>query len=260
MSEYRFSPTLLDRYENYINSSRIYQEYWGFSEEPSKTEEEFEKEQFQGLIDTINRVPFESEASDKGTAFNEVIDCIIEDRKSTTMEISVIADHTSMTSVEPNSGEVNFSQKKFIRVFYKHHTFLFPLNICVEVAKYLSGALTQQWVNGVLETTKGKVHFVGCIDQLLPFKVCDTKTLSKYSAFKFRHNWQHVVYPFCLNQNGIYINDFEYVITDFKSTWTEHYVYNESKDVPRLNEHCEGLIDFIELNRHLITDTRIFNQ
>ncbi len=242
MSEYRFSPTLLDRYENYINSSRIYQEYWGFSEEPSKTEEEFEKEQFQGLIDTINRVPFESEAADKGTAFNEVIDCIIENRISDKMQIK------------------SYKESGVIAVSYKEHLFNFPFDICVEVAKYLSGALTQHWVNGVLETTKGKVHFVGCIDQLLPFKVCDTKTLSKYSAFKFRHNWQHVVYPFCLNQNGIYINDFEYVITDFKSTWTEHYVYNESKDVPRLNEHCEGLIDFIELNRHLITDTRIFNQ
>lgn len=242
MSEYRFSPTLLDRYENYINSSRIYQEYWGFSEEPSKTEEEFEKEQFQGLIDTINRVPFESEAADKGTAFNEVIDCIIENRISDKMQIK------------------SYKESGVIAVSYKEHLFNFPFDICVEVANYLSGALTQQWVNGVLETTKGKVHFVGCIDQLLPFKVCDTKTLSKYSAFKFRHNWQHVVYPFCLNQNGIYINDFEYVITDFKSTWTEHYVYNESKDVPRLNEHCEGLIDFIELNRHLITDTRIFNQ
>lgn len=242
MSEYRFSPTLLDRYEGYINSSRIYQEYWGFSEEPSKTEEEFEKEQFQGLIDTINRVPFESEAADKGTAFNEVIDCIIENRTSESMVIK------------------SYKESGVIAVQYKEHLFNFPFDICVEFGKYLSGALTQQWVNGQLETTKGKVHFVGCIDQLLPFKVCDTKTLSKYSAFKFRHNWQHVVYPFCLNQNGIHINDFEYVITDFKSTWTEHYVFNETTDVPRLIEHCEGLIEFIELNKHLITDKRVFNK
>ena len=68
---HNFYATLLDSFGSYLNSSRIYQEYWGFAENPSKTEEEFEKEQFQGLIDKINRVPFSSEAADKGTAFNE---------------------------------------------------------------------------------------------------------------------------------------------------------------------------------------------
>lgn len=242
MNSYRFSPSLLDKFEGYINSSRIYQEYWGFAEEPSKTEDEFEQEQFQGLIDSINRVPFQSEAADKGTAFNEVIDCIIENRQSTTMEIK------------------SFPQNDTITAFYNSQVFNFPLAICVEFGKYLKGALTQQWVNGNLTTSKGEVVLIGCIDQLLPFKICDTKTVSKYSAFKFRHNWQHIVYPFCLHQNKIFINDFEYVITDFKSTWTELYVYDEKKDVTKLKEHCERFIDFIELNRHLITDSRIFNE
>jgi hypothetical protein len=242
MNSYRFSPTLLDKFEGYINSSRIYQEYWGFSEEPAKTEEQFEQEQFQGLIDTINRVPFQSEAADKGTAFNEVIDCIIENRVSETMQIK------------------SYPETDTIAAFYNGQYFNFPLAICVEFGKYLKGALTQQWTNGILDTTKGRVHFVGCIDQLMPFKICDTKTTSKYSAFKFRHNWQHIVYPFCLQQNGVMINDFEYVITDFKNTWTELYVYDWQKDVPRLQIHCERFIEFVELNRHLITDTRIFNQ
>lgn len=242
MNSYRFSPSLLDKFEGYINSSRIYQEYWGFSEDPAKTEEEFEQEQFQGLINTINRVPFQSEAADKGTAFNEVIDCIIENRKSTSMEIK------------------SYPETDTIAAFYNGQFFNFPLAICVEVGKYLKGAITQHWVNGELETSKGNVKLIGCIDQLLPFTICDTKTLSKYSAFKFRHNWQHIVYPFCLHQNGVKINDFEYVITDFKNTWTELYVYDEEKDVPRLKEICERFIEFIELNRELITDTRIFNQ
>lgn len=242
MNSYRFSPSLLDKFEGYLNSSRIYNEYWGFAENPAKSEAEFEQEQFQGLIDTINRVPLSSEAADKGTAFNEVIDCIIENRQSTTMEIK------------------SYPESDTIAVFYNGQIFNFPLAICVEFGKYLKGALTQQWTNGVLDTSKGRVNLIGCIDQLMPFKICDTKTTSKYSAFKFRHNWQHVVYPFCLQQNGIMINDFEYVITDFKSTWSEWYVYDHERDVLRLQEVCERFIDFIELNRELITDTRIFNQ
>ena len=42
------------------------------------------------LIDRINRKPFDSEAADKGTAFNEVIDCMIENRKSETVQVEKI--------------------------------------------------------------------------------------------------------------------------------------------------------------------------
>lgn len=238
--KYQFYATLLDGFEGYINSSRTYQEYWGFSENPSKTEEEFEQEQYQGLIDRINRVPFESEAADRGTAFNEVIDCIIENRISTTMEIK------------------SFKESGVIAVHYKQHVFNFPFDICVEVAKYLKDALTQQFTDGIIETKYGPVRLYGYIDQLLPFKIVDIKTTSKYSAFKYQNNWQHKVYPFCLKQNGVDIDEFEYVITDFKNTWSEHYRFIPEKDVVELTSHVERFIEFLELNREKITDMKIF--
>ena len=71
---YRIYATLLDSYFNYLNSDVIYERYYGWSENPPYTEEEFRQKQFQELIDRINRRPFDSEAADKGTAFNEVID------------------------------------------------------------------------------------------------------------------------------------------------------------------------------------------
>ena len=70
---YNIYPSLLDAFGSYINSSQIYQEYYGFAEEPAVSEEEFEQQKYQDLINKINRVPFESEAADKGTMFNEVI-------------------------------------------------------------------------------------------------------------------------------------------------------------------------------------------
>lgn len=62
---YRIYATLLDSYFNYLNSDVIYERYYGWSENPPCTEEEFRQKQFQELIDRINRKPFDSEAADK---------------------------------------------------------------------------------------------------------------------------------------------------------------------------------------------------
>jgi len=240
LPQYNFYATLLDGFEGYLNSSRTYQEYWGFSENPSKTEQQFEQEQFLGLIDRINRVPFSSEAADKGTAFNEVIDCIIENRNSERMEIK------------------SHKESGVIAVSYNGHLFNFPFDLCIEFGKYFKGALTQQYTEGIVQTKYGPVRVYGYIDEVLPFKVADIKTTGKYSAFKYKNGWQHIVYPFCLKQNGIFINDFEYTVTDFKNTWTELYVYDEQRDLPQLIEHCERFIEFLSWNRELITDVKIF--
>jgi hypothetical protein len=50
MVQYNIYPTLLDKFEGYINSSRIYQQYWGFADEPSISEEEFEQQQLQPIF------------------------------------------------------------------------------------------------------------------------------------------------------------------------------------------------------------------
>lgn len=238
--KYKFYATLLDKFQSYISSSDLYQQFWGFSENPTKTEEEYEQEQFISLIDTINRVPFDSEAADKGTAFNEVVDCIIENRTSDKMEIK------------------SYKESNEIWATYKNQLFKFPMSLCIEFATYYKGALTQQNVEGILETKYGNVKVYGYIDELMPFKIADIKTTSKYFAGKYRKNWQHIVYPFCLNQNGILITEFEYAITDFKNSWTELYNFRAEIDTPKLVEHCEMLIEFLEQNKVLITNTKIF--
>ena len=60
--DYCFYATLLDAYQNYIDSEKIFEQYWGWSENPPHTLEEFREQQFQSLINTLNRVPFDSEA------------------------------------------------------------------------------------------------------------------------------------------------------------------------------------------------------
>lgn len=239
---YKFYATLLDAFQNYLSSSEIYQQYYGFGDNPKLSEEQFEKEQFQSLIDRINRVPFESEPADKGTAFNEVIDCLIEFRKSDKMEINV----------------VETSKKSTIQVHYKKHLFVFDTELCKQIAQQLKGALTQQFVEGVISTKYGDVLLYGYLDQLMPFKIVDLKTTKQYKAFKYRNNWQHKVYPFCLNQNQVFLDEFEYVVTDFKKVYTELYVYDKEKDFLALQNHCEKFIEFLEKNKQLISDRKIF--
>jgi hypothetical protein len=233
--KYKFYPTLLDSFQSYLDRAEIYQKYYGFSETPPYSEVEWDEKMFKELIDKINRVPFESEAVDKGTVFNEIIDCSIENRKM---------NYVFSFDIEKDLFTVKTEK-------YEH---IYPFSICKEFSEYFKGALTQQRVSGIVETCYGLVEVYGVIDELMPLSIHDIKTTSKYEAFKYKNNWQHIVYPFCTG-----INDFEYNITDFKETYTEKYVFDIERDTERLKRHCEQFIEFLEQNRDLITDNKIFN-
>lgn len=251
---FKIYATLLDSYFNYFNSDVIYERYYGWSENPPCTEEEFQQKQFQELIDRINRKPFDSEAADKGTAFNEVIDCMIENRKSETVKIEKMY-----------SDMMDCKQKVVaLKATYNNRVFTFPISLCREFANYFEGALTQQRVEAILPTAFGDVLVYGVIDELMPTSVHDIKTTGSYTVGKFKDHHQHLVYLYCLNKNGVPIKDFEYNIVEFNKggyvvdTYTETYVFNPERDIPILTNHCEEFIRFLEDNRELITDTKIF--
>jgi len=254
--KYLFYATLLDAYQDYLSSDKIYQEYWGFSENPEFSEDEFHEKKRLELIDRINRVPFDSEKADRGTAFNEVIDCLILNRKSDKMKIDRICDPNDNTLVTN------------IRVIYNEHEFIFPIALCREFADYYKGAIPQVHVEAVLPTKYGNILLYGYVDELMSASVHDIKTTGKYSAGKFKNHWQHIVYPYCLCESGSQVRDFEYNIAALNQTkyelkyetFTEFYSYVPEVDNLRLTKHVEGLIEFIEAHRDLITDKKIFNQ
>ena len=237
--KFKFYATLLDAFSNYLRSDAIYERYWGFSENPPHTPEEFKEQQFQSLIDTINRVPFDSEAADRGTCFNEIVDALIENRK-------------------PNGVEVERVDGVLYRASYNERTFDFPITLCLEFANYYKGALTQQRVEAILPTCFGEVLVYGVIDELMPLSIHDIKTTGNYYVGKFKDHWQHIVYPYCLMRNGGDVRLFEYNITDFKNTYTESYTFVPERDIPILTDHCEEFIRFLNDNRDLITDKKIF--
>ncbi len=278
--KYRFYATLLDAWMNYDRSGVIWEKYWGWSQRPPHTPEEFRQLQYQALIDRINRAPFDSEAADKGTAFNEVVDCMVQHRKpSEKFSISRIVE-PDMTQVvmgqvdgcdaDERWAEVDYQpnpragQVTGIRAVYNNRTFDFDIKLCREFAAYFNGALTQQLVSALLPTAYGDVEVYGFIDELMPLSVHDIKTTGSYSAGKFKHNSQHLVYPYCLYRDGSSIRLFEYNVAEIDrygrwKTFTETYVFEPERDIPLLRKRCEELILFIEENRHLITDKKIFN-
>ncbi len=244
--KYRIYATLLDAFGEYLNSDVIWDKYWGWSENPPHTPEEFHEQQFQELIDRINRKPFDSEAADKGTAFNELVDALIVKRKPNDMEVDRIAENTGYSLI------------------YKNRTFTFPISLCCEFADYFKGALTQQRVEAILPTAYGNVLVYGVIDELMPTSVHDIKTTGSYTVGKFKDHHQHLIYPYALMQNGSDVRTFEYNIVEFNKggyvvdTYTETYVFNPERDIPILTNHCEEFIRFLEENRELITDKKIF--
>ena len=247
---YCFYATLLDAYQNYLNSDKIWEKYWGWSDNPPHTLEEFHQKQFQGLIDTLNRVPFDSEAADKGTAFNEVVDCLIEHRNS---------DKICVKRVYSEDNEYPIA----LNVLYNNREFVFPMELCREFADYYEGAVTQQYVEAELPTKYGIVKLYGYIDELMPYSIHDIKTTGSYVVGKYKENFQHLVYPYCLHRGNCKINKFEYNIVEFSgknhSTYTELYIYDDERDTRRLTEHCEDFICFINDNKHLITNKKLFN-
>lgn len=243
---YKFYATILDAFYGYVNSDAVWEKYWGWSENPPHTPEEFHELQFKELIDRINRVPFDNEKADRGTAFNELVDALIENRKPERMEVGRNAENTCYT------------------VAYNNRTFVFPISLCREFAGYFKGALTQQRVEAILPTAFGDVLVYGFIDELMPTVVHDIKTTGSYTVGKFKSHFQHLVYPYALIQNGNDIRTFEYNIVEFNKggfvvdTYTETYVFEPVRDIPILTSHCEDLIRFLEENKDLITDRKIF--
>lgn len=248
-SQIRLYATLLDAFQDYLDTPLIYEKYWGFASEPPFTLEEFWVRQRASLIDKINRVPFTSEAASKGTAFNAVIDHIVAGTQD---------EKVSMSEVYGESGEVTS-----IRAEADGFTFAFPYALCREFAEYYKGAIPQVLTEAPISTYYGDVVLYGYMDYLMPLSIHDLKTTGSYYVGKFKRHFQHLVYPYCLMQNGMDLRMFEYNIAEIDkygrcATYTETYAFNPTRDIPKLKAHCEGLIEFVLDNLQYITDQRIF--
>lgn len=217
--DYKFYATLLDSFQYYLDSDN--------------------DDAFQEFIDRLNRKEFVSEPAMKGTAFNEVVDSILAGKFSIR---DMIRDKTGNVLYDYEEGEI----KK---------TFAFKPEVINLFVQKLRGSVSQKYVEAVLPTRYGNVLLYGVVDEVLQNKVIDIKTTGRYVFPKYLNSWQRKVYPYCLRESGIYVDTFEFLVTDFSNVFVEDYPYKPETSVVDMLRTCEHLIDFITNNRELITST-----
>jgi len=264
---YKIYPSLLDKFDRYLRSDEEVESFFNIDRETGeykRSPEEVEQELKQSLIDAINRVLFDSEAEDKGTAFNAIIDCYVLHEQHVPSES---APYTIFGTKEANLIEVVFPKTEASpgRVFH------FDREWCIEQAKYFAGSVPQLMVSAILPTAYGDVELYGYIDYLKKDIVYDAKTTSKYEFGKYKNGWQRHVYPYCLIASGQmdHVAAFEYTAYQLKggtnrtplisgTQYPEVYTYNHEQTIKALTAHVEMFIEFLEANRELITDKKIF--
>lgn len=269
--KYQFWATLFDSFETYLYPERTWQKYWGNSDNPSKTEDEFAEQSEVDLMNCINKVKFTSEPASKGTAFNNLVDWWIHDREKLTS--SQIED-VKMLSV---------GKELWFEHLIDGFLFRFPVGLVSEVAEwYIDNTFgspmlpcSQVYTDGIIHTAYGNVKLYGYIDELMPLDICDIKTTGQYSMGQFKHHWQHLIYPYCVRCHGGEPQNFSYDIIAWKKNygagkapWTEckaaglyheKFCYVPERDDDILRRRCEQIIEYIERKRDVITNKKIFN-
>lgn len=272
--KYRIYPSLLDKFQELLDYEKVAEEDWNKVSESSiergeypgydpgdykLTPDEMYVKIESELIDSINRCPrHPSEAADKGTAFNEIVDCLIEKRKSS-------RDDCKIYSI------INKSGIKVIRAEINGFIFDYDIRLCKEAAEYFAGSLTQFFAQSAISTSYGDVEIYGYIDEWPDNKMYDIKTTGKYTFGKFERKWQRHAYPWCVISSGLAteIESFTYWVVEWayqragdplkaKTVTEETYTYDHQDSEIKLRSHIECFICWLESRRELIQDRKIF--
>lgn len=272
--DYKIYPSLLDKFQQYLDSDTEAESFWNIdyeSGEMKKTADEIAAQNEQELLDTINRVPSEPiPAADRGTCFNEIVDCLISGKNTEREDISICSmwiDPMGRISLEQEEGSV-----KFIQATMNGAEYNFDIATCKAAVEHFGrDAVIQHFCRGLLPTQMGLVELYGYADYIVKDVVHDLKTTSSYSFGKYEQGWQKFVYPYCLVSSGEMksVSAFEY--TAFQLTraslrnpitsgtmYREVYTYDHNYAIDRLTHMTEVFIDWLECHRKDITDKKIF--
>lgn len=307
---YAFSPSLLDAFQHmldtkleeffYKDETGAWHLNWNETEESFHySEEEVDALLKQEFIDKVNKVPQPpSEAASKGTAFNEIVDCLILKRKPTnpaiviktirkgedlydarvaklsyeadTLGKDVVPEELNMQECVEEFSKIGVT---FIYVGIDGFEFFFDKDFCLEAAEYFKGSIAQYYTKGMLETSKGVVELHGYIDYLRQDRLYDAKTTKSYTFGNYQKKWQRYAYPYTLIESGMMndVTSFEFTIYVLKggtktsplisgTQYKEVYTYDHEQAREMLTQQCERLAEFLEENRDLITNPKVFGE
>lgn len=251
---------MLDKFQALLDVEQTVEEFWNLDSEGEykETADEMSDRLERELLDAVNRVPREPiEAADKGTCFNEVIDCLISRRK---------CEYEGMTVRSGWMGE-----ESVITAELNGFTFHFNTALCKEVAEILKGAISQHRCEATIDTRYGEVELYGYIDEIVEDAVVDIKTTSRYDFGKFGKGWQRHIYPYCLVASGQMkeVAGFEFLVVVWKGGTSrtpvlsgmiegEWYDYHHDQSEVAIRQICERFIEWLEAHRDQITDKKIF--
>lgn len=304
--DYAFSPSLLDAFER-MTSTKLeeffYQDDEGkwhlnWNEEDGTfhfSDEEVAEMLKKDFLDTVNKVEREpSEAASKGTAFNEIVDCLVMNTRSTRDDVVVrtirngedlfkarqtnykmLHEGKEDSCLSLESCENDFSKVgiTFIYASTDGFEFFFDKELCLSASKYFENSMAQYYTQGLIETSKGVVELHGYIDYLRENKVFDAKTTKQYQFGNYEHKWQRYTYPYTLIESGMMdeVSVFEFTIFKLSGgssrtplitgeQFSEVYTYDHDRAKIMLAGQCERLIDFLEENREKITNLKVFGK
>ena len=201
---------MLDKLQDYLDAEKIYEGPFNknaYTGEYKLTLEEIVAQQKEYLLNAINRVRFHNEAADKGTVFNELVDCLHQKRNTFRKDI--------VFKSFPQWGVIAARMKN---EGMPDEVFLYDLEACRSAADFFSGAVAQLFVKAILPTRYGDVELYGFIDELLRDTVYDLKTTTRYDFGKFEQHWQRYTYPWALIESGMMkeISAFEFSVCKWK--------------------------------------------
>lgn len=308
---FAFSPSLLDAFQRmvdtkveeffYKDETGAWHLNWNETEETLHfSEEEVDALLKQEFIDKVNKVPEPpSEAACKGTAFNEIVDCLVKKCKPTNPDIVIktIRDGFDLFEARPKPAPIVIDGKElmdalatnelqqtccdqfakigvpFIYASLDGFEFFFDKFFCLEAAEYFKDSICQYYTKCMLETSKGVVELHGYIDYLRMDRLFDAKTTKQYAFGNYQKKWQRYTYPFSLIESGMMkeVNSFEFTIYVLKggssrtplitgTQYKEVYTYDHEQARKMLTQQCERVIEFLEENRSLITNMKVFGQ
>ena len=189
---YKIYPSLLQKFQSLLDVDIEVNDYWNIDSdgEYKRTADELSDKYETELLMMINRVsdgPIE--AASKGTAFNEIVDCLIENRGSSRDDIvirSVWYDPSCKMVItgDPDDIKDKSGLEKVIEASLDGFTFYFNKSFCKEASEYFKGSIPQYLCSATLPTQYGDVLLYGYIDELREDKVYDIKTTGRYQYGK----------------------------------------------------------------------------
>jgi hypothetical protein len=257
---YRIYPSLLDKFQGFLDAEIAAEEFWNLDSEGEykETADEMSDRLEKELLDAVNRVPREPiEAADRGTCFNEVVDCLIAHRKCEYEGMDIRSEKRA------DSGVIIANLNGF--------EFVYDLEVCKDAALYFKDAISQHPCSAILPTRYGDVELYGYADEIKGDVVYDIKTTGRYDFGKYGRGWQRYAYPYCLVASGEMpgVSAFEYtaflwsggtsrtpVLT--AKMYPEVYTYDHATAERELRHICERFIEWLEAHRGQITDKKIF--